>query len=198
MTLIHDGMERTADAPERAALRVMRDKALKERLVQDARDVAVRREIRRLQIEKPELTFYKFREHVLELFPEREEKVTHKNKCRLATVCKDGLAERQEVSETPNALDVLTELLATNKLMVDKLDSLSKEQTTTTNHLSELTKVLSDKLDKAILTRGNRSDIICDFCKRTCHLSKNCWQKNCNPKQGGAKANPQENPSPPS
>ena len=71
--LIHDSMERTADEPERAALRVMRDKALKERLIQGSLDSGVRRELRRMHIEKPDLSFYKFREHVLELFPEGEE-----------------------------------------------------------------------------------------------------------------------------
>lgn len=193
--LIHDSMEKIADAPERAALRVMRDKALKERFIQGSMDPGVRRELRRMHIDKPDLSFYKFRGHVLELFPDGEEKSSHKSKCRRALACDDVPKVHRERDGSANVTDVLSDLLTTNKLMVEKLDALCKNQSTTGSHLAELTKVLTEKLDKAIATRG-KPRITCDFCKKMGHTEKNCWEKHGRPKQTGTNVKAQENSSP--
>ena len=196
--LIHDRMERVADGPERAALQVMRDKALKERLVQGARDEAVRRELRRLRIERPELPFYKFREHVLELFPERQEKrIPLRNKCRMTAAFDDEATETKKRPHMPEVQDVLSQLVATNKLVVEKLEALSENQAATNANLAELAGVLNTKVDKALSMRSGRSGINCDHCKRPGHHAKNCWQKFPALRPAKPEVNSQENVTPP-
>lgn len=95
-----------------------------------------------------------------------------------------------------NVTDVLSDLLTTNKLMVEKLDALSKDQTMTSSQLLELTKVLTEKLDKAIVTRSSRPRITCNFCKKGGHIEKTCWEKHGRYKSDGTNVNAQENESP--
>lgn len=171
---LHDRMEQAAVGPERAALELMRDRVLKEQLVNGARDIAVRRELRRLLVERPELSFFKLREHLLALLPEYDEPC--RNKIR-EVLCQ----EEKQKSSTPvaNKLeDVMSQLVASNKLAADKLDLLAQQQAATTNQLAQLTAVLTQKLDTALAQRSsNRSSVICFECKKPGHYAKYCRSK---------------------
>lgn len=177
---IHDRIESSAKGPELNALQLMRDKALKERFVQGTRDEATRRELHRVQVERPTLTFYQFREHVLELFPECEGKVTRRSKVREAAVCSDEPDEVKVRAAAKESDNVLSQLVVSNQKIVEKLDAL--------------TNMLNTKLDAAIAPKG-RSTVTCFHCKKTGHISRNCWQKNGEARDA-AKPRVQENPSP--
>ena len=177
---IHDRMESSAKGPELNALQLMRDKALKERFVQGAHDEATRRELHRVQIERPTLTFYQFREHVLELFPESEGKVAKRNKVREAAMCPEEPEVQVRAAAAKRSDDVLSQLVVSNQLIVEKLDTL--------------TNILNTKLDAAVAPKP-RPTVTCFHCKKIGHISRNCWQKN-NETHDVAKPKVQENPNP--
>ena len=116
---IQERMEQVAEGAELTALQLMRDEVLKERFVQGASDPTIRRELRRMQIEKPELTFYTFREHVLELFPD-EQKAARKTRVREAANFDDP--DEAQVRAVTKKDDVMTKLVATNQMVLEKLD----------------------------------------------------------------------------
>ena len=192
---IHDRMEQSANGPELAALQLMRDKALIERFVQGTRDDVVRRELHRIQIEKPKLSFYKFREHVLELFPECEEKPAKKHKVRETAVCSEGSKDVQVWAAAKRSDDALSQLVTSNQLIVERLEALAQQQAAATSQLTELNSIMSTKLDAAIASKRDRPTITCHYCKKTGHISKNCWKKQ-NRDRDGAKPKVSENLNP--
>ena len=65
---LYDRMEEAASSDERDALKKLRDNTLKERFIRGVRDKLVQRDLRRISVGKPSLTFHCMRREVLELY----------------------------------------------------------------------------------------------------------------------------------
>ena len=174
---LHDRMEQASAGPERAALRLLRDGVLKEQFVKGTKEVSVRRELRRILVEKPDLAFFNFREHALALFPEADDISARRNKVRSAlTSANDEQVNVQAAAACP-VTDPRSELVASNKLILEKLDALTQAQSVTASQIQNLTAVLTQKLDAAISSRTDRQFMTCNYCKKPGHFARNCRRR---------------------
>ena len=114
---------------------------------------------------------------MLELFPDCEEKVVRKPKVRETAVLNEQSQDVQVLATAKRSDDVLTQLVTSNQLIVERLEALSQHQAATTSQLAELTSVLSTKLDAAIASKSNKPTVTCYRCQKTGHISRNCWKK---------------------
>ena len=174
---LHDRMEQASGERERAALRLLRDGVLKEQFVKGTRDVSVRRELRRILVERPKLEFFSFREHALALLPESDENSARRHKVR-STLASVGEGDHFEVAAaTKVGGDVASQPTASDKLILEKLDALAQAQSDTVSQIQNLTSVLTQKLDAAISQRSSGRYVTCNYCKKAGHIAKYCRQR---------------------
>ena len=169
---LHDHIEAAAaNAQERDDLAKLRENTLKEQFVKGVAELAVRRELRRMQVEKPGLDFFKFREHALSLFPEGDGATTRRSKVRLLQGADDDWVQPIEINATAaQSSDVIGAVTKNSEKILEKLDVLATKQAATADQIQNLTSVLSQKLDAAIAS--HRPYGTCNYCKKPGHFAK--------------------------
>ena len=176
---LHDKIHTAADGPEKAAIELMRDKVLKEQFSKGTRDVAARRELRRLQVEKPELSFFRFREQAIALLADFEDKDGNARAGKVREIAGDvEVAQASSQSTQASSLEqAISQMVASNLQIAEKMDALLKQQSTNTSTLTRLTNTIDNKLDDALSVRRGRMPVTCGFCKKPGHYARNCFKK---------------------
>lgn len=156
---LYSRMENAAVTQEESeALKQLRDKSLCEQFVQGAKEVWVRRELRRIHLSKKEPNYDEMRKEALLLFQETCESTTRRARIREAVV------EESAVSSLPKLSDVMDQ----QKQLVQEVVHMREE-------MSGL-RVMVQDLKSNRRRRRPLSEVICYKCRQTGHYRDSCPQ----------------------
>ncbi|PIK36702.1 hypothetical protein BSL78_26474 [Apostichopus japonicus] len=139
------------------ALKQLRDQALREQFIRGAREVWVRRELRRIDLSTKGKTFDVMREEVLTLFQETE---VLPQRSRVREVSVDEVQQSTEVAQST----LISDLIAGQKLLTQEVKNLSRE--------------LAAMRDSSRFYRVKEEEATCFNCEKKGHFAKRCPEPN--------------------
>ena len=162
-----------ADPQESEALTRLREKALREQFVKGVAHPNVRRELRKLDMECPDLNFFEFRDKSLKLYQELDGTVG-------ARTCnqydEQFSVDKVATTGTPqSAGSDIQKLLEGQTKLAQLLGSMSVHQEQTTKALKDLTKVIEQSLNNK--PKFERPISKCAYCSKRGHEYDKCFKR---------------------
>ena len=141
---LYDRMESAStNVSEKSALAQLRDGALKEQFIRGSRDTAIKRELRELSHDEPELSFFQFRELALKLLRDSEDSCDSEPKSEQYPVDQANSSVAIDAVNTGVRANkeqiLLTDLAEGQKQLTTLVESLVKQQTETNACIKSLT-----------------------------------------------------------
>ena len=180
---LYSHMESVAEgSAQQAALTQLRENALRGQLINGVRDLSVRRELRRLTMDRPDISFYDLREVALHLFPDSSEEKEDVDLCAIER--KGGRntkgAEGPIPSETPmrDNQKLLSELLEGQKQLQTAVELLVKKQASMTTQLQSVADALQSRpVGVPSQRKYSRGPVTCTFCQKQGHVEEKCFKR---------------------
>ena len=181
---LYDRMESASTSKgERTALAQLKPGALKEQFIRGTRDTAMKRELRKLAHDEPDLSFFDFRELALKIMRDTDDPTTSPRENSDGTIVvidKVGVSTR--VNKEPDALVKLSE---GQKQLNTLMERLLQQQIETNSNIQKMTQVIgnlkSSGPENAAGYRGPdrqpRNPIRCGFCGKMGHSTGECWSR---------------------
>ncbi|XP_038050211.1 uncharacterized protein LOC119723539 [Patiria miniata] len=208
---LYGKIESTAEGShEKGAVVQLKEKALREQLIRGVRDVSVRRELRKLTLDRPDVSFYDLRELALSLLADADEvpeevdlRAVEKGRSRNPGGATGSTSTHNSGVDNQK---LLSELLEGQKQLQTAVQLLVQQQTQMSTQLQSVSNSLQSCVIKSQAQerrKNNRNPVTCTFCHKQGHSEEKCYAKKraqdaSNKEVTSGQASPSGNALPPS
>ena len=184
LMLFYNQIETAANDPQESeALARLREKALREQFIKGAARPYVRRELRKLEMDYPDLNFFEFREKSLKLYQDIDSTVRTESSY-------DGQTSVDRVVTPKSSQDACSDL----QKLVEGQAKIAQFMEQTTEALKELTKVIAQSNNRPKFGKPN---LQCSYCSKRGHEHADCFKRKNDQARKSNESQPNSNrPSP--
>ena len=111
------------------------------------------------------------------MLPETDGNSARRPKVRSTLVAAGESDHFEAASVAKSGSDGSPKMAASDKLILEKLETLAKAQSETANQIQNLTSVLTQKLDFAISAQKSNARYTCNYCKKAGHIAWYCRKR---------------------